>query len=269
MTTASKQTSRPGFGVLWLWLALLAALTATGVLWLRSTGTSPADGFSPAILVIAYAPSLAALVASGVFGGYQAVRGLLGQIGRWRFAFRWYATALLLPVVVVGLAQLLYRLAGGTVAGPWLDVSGLAIGFGAVIAGSLGEELGWRGLAQPLLQKRLNIFWASVVVGFVWATWHCWPVLAPGGQDPNWLLDVGLTYLRLVPTAILYGWLYNVTGKSLLVVMLAHAAHNVVVTSLPVPADAYGLAALVAALYALAAVVVVWFARRQLFVRPN
>lgn len=253
----------------WLWLGLLAALTATGVLWLRAAGVDPADGFSPAIIIIAYSPSVAAVVASGILGGWRAVRELLGQIGRWRFAVRWYAVALLLPVVIIGLAQVVYRLLGGEVAGRWLDVSGLTVGFGAIVAGSFGEELGWRGLAQPLLQKRLNIFWASVIVGLLWATWHCWPVLAPGGQDPNWLLDVGLTYLRLVPTAILYGWLYNAAGKSLLVVMLAHAAHNIVVASLPIPDDAHGLAALVATLYFAAAVTVTWFARRQLFSQPN
>ncbi len=262
---SAKQTSTTRFGVLWLWLAVLTALTATGVLWLRAAGVDPGDGFSPAIIVIAYSPSLAALIASGVFGGWHAVRELLGQIARWRFAFRWYAVALLLPVVIVGLAQILYRLAGGEVAGPWLDMTGLAVGFGAVIAGSLGEEIGWRGLAQPVLQKRFNIFWASVIVGLIWATWHCWPVLAPGGHESSWLLDVGLTYLRLVSTAVVYGWLYNVAGKSLLVVMLAHAAHNIVVTSLPVPEEAHGLATLIAIFYFLAAVVVTWLARRRLF----
>lgn len=267
MSTTAKQSASARFGVFWLWLAILTGLTATGILWLRAVNVDPADGFSPAIIVIAYSPSLAALIASGVMGGRKSVRQLLGQIVRWRFAGKLYAVALLLPLLIIGLAQMVYRLNGGEIAGPWLDMSALGVGMGAIIAGSLGEELGWRGLAQPLLQKRLNIFWASVIVGLLWATWHCWPVLAPGGQDPNWLLDVGLTYLRLVPTAILYGWLYNAAGKSLLAVMLAHAAHNIAVTMLPIPEDATALAALVAVLYLAAAVVVTYSARKQLFSR--
>ena len=252
-------------GVFWLWLGLLVALTASSIVLLRSTGVNPTTDFSPVIILVAFSPSLAAIIDSVVFGGWHSVKRLLGQICRWRFALRWYVIALLLPVVVVGLAHVLFRFAGGKVAGPWLDISSLAPGFGAIVAGSFGEEIGWRGLLQPLLQKRLNIFWASVAVGFIWATWHCWPVLAPGGHEHRWVLDVGLTYLRLVPTAVLYGWLYNAAGKSLLVVMLAHAAHNIVVDSLPVPDSAYGLTAITAGLYLLAAIVVTWLARRQLF----
>ena len=247
----------------WLWLGILIALTGGGVLWLWLDGINPAVDFSPAIIVIAYSASLAAIIASAVYGGWKAVRELLGQIVRWRFALRWYVVAVLLPIAIVGVAHLIYWLLGGRVTGPLLDVSALSVGMGAIIAGSLGEEIGWRGFAQPLLQKRLSIFWASCIVGLIWATWHCWIVLAPGGFDGTWLLDVSMTYVRLVATAVIYGWLYNVTGRSLLVVMLAHAAHNVVLTCVPVT-NAH-IAVLVAVLYGVAAVAISWSARHELF----
>jgi membrane protease YdiL (CAAX protease family) len=43
-----------------------------------------------------------------------------------------------------------------------------------VLAFFLGtiEEFGWRGLALPLLQRRLAPFWAGLVVGIIWAAWH-------------------------------------------------------------------------------------------------
>ena len=248
-----------------LWGALLFGLTTLGVVWLRTSGVNPADGFSPAIILIAYSPSLAALVTAGVLGKWKAVRRLVRPIGRWRVKARYYAFAILLPFIILGLAHFLWRLGGGEAGVAWLDVAGLAPGLGAIIAGSLGEEIGWRGFAQPLLQRKLTIFWASVVVGLLWATWHCWPLFAPGGHEQGWLLDVGLTYLRLVSTAVLYGWLFNVSGGSLLLVMLAHAAHNVAVTSMPVPEMAHGLGALVAVLYFIAAVALGIVARRQLF----
>lgn len=265
MSSAARHTVKP-FTYLWLWLLILGVLTGMGVLWLWATAVDPMEEFSPAIILIAYSASLAAILAASLSGGWRVVWELLRQIGRWRFAVRWYMVALFLPVGVVGTAYALYWLAGGRIEGSILDVSALAVGLGAIIAGSLGEEIGWRGFAQPILQQKLNIFWASVVVGVIWATWHCWTVIAPGGLDGYWFVDVVLTYIRLIATAVLYGWLYNVTGRSLFAVMLAHAAHNIVLTCLPV--NNIYLTALIAVLYAVVALIVSWFARRELFSSP-
>ncbi len=37
-----------------------------------------------------------------------------------------------------------------------------------LFAGSLGEELGWRGFVQNHLQKRYSPLKASIIVGFWW-----------------------------------------------------------------------------------------------------
>ena len=34
------------------------------------------------------------------------------------------------------------------------------------------EEIGWRGLALPLLQRKMAPIWAALVCGIVWAVWH-------------------------------------------------------------------------------------------------
>lgn len=250
-----------------LWAAILGGLTVLGVVFLRVSGINPDNGFSPAILLIAYASSVAALLTTGWLYGPGAVGKLLRRIGYAGRSRRVYVAAFMVSFGVVAAAHAIWLALGHALSGPWFDVSGLAPAFGSIFAGSLGEEIGWRGFSQPLLERRLSVFWASVAVGFIWATWHCWPLLAPGGTDHRWLLDVGLTYARLVPTAVFYGWLYYASGRSLLVVMLAHAAHNIAVATMPVTDTAYGLAALVAALYVLVAAVVVLTARKQLFSR--
>lgn len=145
---------------------------------------------------------------------------------------------------------------------PSVAVLGASLGAlaGPVIAGSVGEEVGWRGFAQPRLQLTCSALTASLVIGVVWATWHQWILLAPGGTvEP---MDLLAGYLRLISTAVLYGWLYNATG-SLLIVMVAHAAHNVAVTVIPTPEGSHGLWHLVLALgYVVVAVVVaVWMVR--------
>jgi hypothetical protein len=35
-----------------------------------------------------------------------------------------------------------------------------------------GEENGWRGLAQPTLQRKHSALGAAVIVGGIWAAWH-------------------------------------------------------------------------------------------------
>ncbi len=242
-----------------VWVAALFILTLAGVLGLRASSVDPTTDFSPIILLVAYAPSLTALGVMGWFQGRAGLRKLFASVGKRSVPVYGYGLVLALPWLLLAAAHLLYDAVSPAPRSVPFDLTGLVAGMGAVIAGSLGEELGWRGLAQPLLQKRYSVLVASVIVGVLWATWHCWTVLAPGGTEGRWPLDTFLTYLRLIPTAVIYGWLYNVSRGSLLLVMLAHAGHNVAVNTMPVPEGNYGLAACVAGLYCLVALVLIGF----------
>ena len=43
---------------------------------------------------------------------------------------------------------------------------------GSTLFGSIGEEIGWRGYLQPTLNKKMNLFWSSIVTASLWAPWH-------------------------------------------------------------------------------------------------
>lgn len=45
-----------------------------------------------------------------------------------------------------------------------------AIGF-MVVLGPV-EEIGWRGLALPLLQRKMAPLWAGLILGLIWGLWH-------------------------------------------------------------------------------------------------
>ncbi len=249
---------------MFIWISLLVTLVLVSIYLMWQSNVSPNDISMP-IIIIAYSPALAAIAVVLITQGWAGLRQLLQPIVRWKASWLCYSVAVLLPFVNVGLAHFLHRATGAETNTPWVDGSIVAAGLGAIIAGSFGEEIGWRGFAQRLLQKRLAVFWASIVVGLLWATWHNWTILAPHGMDGQWLADALLTYARLVPTAVIYGWLFVASRGSLFIVMLAHAAHNIAVDLFATSDGSLLLTALIAGGYLVAGCAVAVATRRTLF----
>lgn len=245
-------------------MGFLTLLVLLGVFFMWQSNASPNDISLP-VIIIAYSPTLTAIAAVLILQGWAGLKQLLLPIVQWKASWLCYLVALLLPFVIVGLAHLLDRATGAETNAPWIDGSIIVTGIGAIIAGCFGEEIGWRGLAQRLLEKRFAVFWASIIVGLLWATWHNWTLLAPHGMDGQWFADALLTYIRLVPTAVIYGWLFTVSKGSLFIVMLAHAAHNIAVDLFATSDGSLLLTALIAGGYLVAGCIVAVAARRTLF----
>ena len=212
------------------------------------------------ILLTGYAPTFAALFVAWLMPGGGGVAALLRPVLRWRVAPAWYVAVLAAPIVLFLVAVGIHVAVGGAAPASLLSVPrgpDLAFLFGALVAGSFGEEVGWRGFAQPRLQGHYTPLVASVIVGSIWATWHIWPVITPGGGGITWLIALE-TYARLIAMSVIYAWIFNATGGSVLLVMLAHAGHNIAVRVVtPPPGTETELPLFVAALYVVVAGVVV------------
>jgi len=220
------------------------------------------------ILFTAYTPTIAALLIEWRWpGGGGGVRKLLKPLSRWRVHIGWYLLALLGPIPLLLLADLIYVLLGGDAPRHWLalptgtaegGMSALLFTIGAVIAGAVGEELGWRGFGQARLQTGIGALRAAIVIGLLWSTWHLWPVAVPGGLSLfNWT-DFPQTYVRLTSTAILYAWLFNSTRGSLLLVLVAHGAFNIDTSIVQTPdSGLHTIPIIVAVLHGVAALAVV------------
>jgi membrane protease YdiL (CAAX protease family) len=149
--------------------------------------------------------------------------------------------------VAAGVPSVIYPL------GPAL-ISGLLAG--------LLEEFGWTGVVFPALQARLGFAGAGAAVGVIVAVWHLPFFLLPGTtQNASSFM---MFLLILVAARTVFGYLYNVSGGSILLAILLHASGNTWGETLGAgsdTADAAGLTRL--GVFTVAALAAVWITRRH------
>jgi membrane protease YdiL (CAAX protease family) len=181
-------------------------------------------------------PSAVAILLIAVLHGKAGVRKLLRRLLMWRVGVGWWVAVVLLSALALGAVGLSVLLGGDA---PDLDVTipAVVIMFLLFIfPGSAGgEEIGWRGFALPHLQRGRSALAASVVLGVVWGVWHLPLFLI--GTDIRPVSLFAPWVLLTVAASVIYTWMYNGTGGSLLIVVLHHAASNLPLTILLEPLE--------------------------------
>lgn len=170
--------------------------------------------------IFTFLPALVAFLIIGITEGKAGVKTLLSKLILWRVGLMWYVTALGLPVLVglicIGLA-LLFGSTTATAIGAFAAFRLLMFVFAA------GEELGWRGYALPKLQGRFGALGASLLLGVLWFVFHL-PLFLPGQFFAE--LPMPAYLLLMLATSIIYTWLLNHTGGSVLMASLLHGSMN-------------------------------------------
>lgn len=135
----------------------------------------------------------------------------------------WFIAAFLGPAFLGFMALCITALLGKPTPAHWFVLPRPAL-FAGWAVGPWGVELGWRGYAQPALQKHLGAFGASLVVGTMWSFWHYWPIATPaGGAFKEFVGAPFLTWWTSeLANSVLMAWLYNRTGQSLPIAWAAH-----------------------------------------------
>jgi membrane protease YdiL (CAAX protease family) len=161
------------------------------------------------------------LLVSRIADGKEGLKTYLRRIIRWRIGWKWFAIALLLPLVLRFVALGLTVATGAAFPAviPWPSFSELIVEFAIVFfIIALAEEPGFRGFALPKLLESHSALAASLILGALHAIWHA-PLFILG-QEPLVLV------LIIISGAVLNTWLFNNTGGSVLIAMFLHASVN-------------------------------------------
>ena len=208
--------------------------------------------------VFPFGPDIAALVVIAVTVGRGGVRRALMGLTRWRAAFRWYVLVLLLPLVITVLAVFgMHWLGAPASALPGAgDFAGylLILPVIILIGGPLGEELGFRGYALPLLQQRHAALVAVAILAAGHVLWHL-PLFFAADPPP-----VGAFVLGIVSGGVVLAWVWNCT-RNIVLVMVLHGGFNAAQQQLMggfSGADSAHVQLLTAVGWAVAALVVIW-----------
>jgi membrane protease YdiL (CAAX protease family) len=197
-------------------------------------------GYTMLVVIIgAFAPLLAALTLVGRNESWKGIKTFLRRAIDFRVKPIYLVIALGLPIVIhliahyfslavnLEVAQTLFPTESGTPA----IILAIPYFILMMIIGGGQEEFGWRGYAQEPLQEKLGVIPASLVIGVIWGFWHL----------PLWFMasDLHSAYsffafvLMTTSISIMYAWLYNSSGKKLIVVIFFHAMNNTAAPLLP------------------------------------
>ncbi len=203
--------------------------------------------YSPG-LIFPMSPAIAAIIIVAWHQGKPGVKNLFGRFKPWRgsvtkdaafkvylqifaFAFIGLLIALTFNILQVGSEKAINTL----VANLRLDTPLLAIVLFLAATftntGGLLEELGWRGYAQPVLQKIMPTpLHAAALVGVLWALWHFprdfVPILLSGGELLSYL-EFLTTYIPYcIGSSIIIAYFFNKTGGSVIPAIMIHGFSN-------------------------------------------
>jgi membrane protease YdiL (CAAX protease family) len=210
---------------------------------------------NPLFILLVYSPGIAGLFLVWRHYGLKGLRSYFRRLTLCRIPNAWWLFLIVgIPLIVYSGAVLKGSVADPFPFSPWYQVfpaMALALFLGPI------EEFGWRGLALPLLHRKLSPFWSGFILGCIWGVWHVPSFLGSGTIQSAW--DFGPFFVGIVAMSIILTPLFNASRGSLLVSALFHFQ-----MMNPVFPDAQPWDIL---LFVLVAVVVVWLNRKTMFLR--
>ncbi|MEO0703448.1 MAG: CPBP family intramembrane glutamic endopeptidase [Pseudomonadota bacterium] len=218
-------TKRPSIAVLLAFLAVTFAITwgviGSYVFWPEAMAArfGEISGAHPFFFLATWAPAIAAFIVVLIYGGLTGLRGFVSRLFFWRCPAPWWAF-ILIVIPLVFMAGSLIK--DGPLLAPVPPEGGGAMAslmFMMLFLGPI-EEFGWRGVAQPLLQRYVAPLWAGALIGAIWGVWHLPAFYLAGVVFAEWSFLP--FFIGNITLAILVTPIFNATRGSLLLPMLFH-----------------------------------------------
>jgi len=175
-------------------------------------------------------PTISAVIASLVFGGWRGIVSLLSRLVR-PFNPIWIAVAILIwPLALAIYALVLQAIGhGGTIDLHALAVTAPVIAVATPILltdpGGFGEELGWRGFALPRLLKLMHPLYAAILLGLIWGLWHL-PAFFVSDLSQS-KFGLGWFLIGTVASSTVITWLYlHANGNVIVAGIIPHLVTN-------------------------------------------
>ena len=212
---------------------------------------------NPLFILAVYSPGFAGVFLVWHMYGLKGLKRFFKRLLLWRGPlWGWLFVLLGIPLIMYSGAALGGNLGDPFPFSPWYSVFSLLIL--ALLLGPI-EEFGWRGFALPILQRRFAPFWAGIILGFIWMVWHIPAFLISGTIQSAW--SFAPYFVGGIAASLIMTVLFNNFRGSLLIMVLLHFQMNN-----PIWPDAQPWDNL---LIAIAAIIVVWFHRKTIFIRGS
>ncbi|UCF26617.1 MAG: CPBP family intramembrane metalloprotease [Chloroflexota bacterium] len=175
---------------------------------------------NPLYILMSFSPGIAGIFLVWRHYGLKGLGSFFRRLTLWRMPWVWWL------FLIVGIPIIAYLAAAlnGTINdpfpySPWYLVFPALAQFLFLLG--TNEEFGWRGVAQPLLQRKMAPIWAGLVVGIIWATWHLPAFLFGGGvQYGAW--PIVPFFGGTIALSIILTPMFNSARGSLLIAYLYH-----------------------------------------------
>ena len=212
---------------------------------------------NPLFILAVYSPAFAGVLLVWRHYGVKGLGSFFRRLTLGRMPVAWWV------FLVVGIPALFYL--GAAIKGtftdpfpfsPWYAVLPALVP--ALFIGPI-EEFGWRGVALPLLQRRLAPLWAGLILGVLWGLWHVPAFLLSGTPQSSW--SFGPFFIGALALSVIMTPMFNAARGSILIAVLFHFQLNG-----PAWPDAQPWDTLT---FGLAAVVIVVLNRRTMLTRQG